>query len=113
MTDLDPAIWDNETLGAAANGVFLDVLEKQQLENRAAAIEGRPARIVKRENRYPGYVSDNPNKPDAEFGASYNDGSSVVPVIAPPEDGYNKFDESPADSSSKGAKLAAKPVDKK
>lgn len=113
MTDLDPAIWDNETLGAAANGVFLDVLEKQQLENRAAAIEGRPARIVKRENRYPGYVSDNPNTPDAQFGASYEDGTSVVPVIAPPEDGYDKFTESTKVGPPKTDKVAAKPVDKK
>lgn len=56
MTDLDPAIWDNPTLGAAANNTRLDVIEKQELENRNAKIEGREPREVVVDNTYPGYV---------------------------------------------------------
>lgn len=57
MTDLDPRIWDNPTLGAAANGVFLDVVEAQQIENRRAEIEGREPLIAIRDDRYPGFPS--------------------------------------------------------
>lgn len=90
MTDVDPAIWDNPTLGAATNSVFLDQKEAQMIENRNAAIEGRPARIVKKEGRYPGYVPDNPNDPSVEFGELHNDGTPVVPAVAPPETGYDR-----------------------
>jgi hypothetical protein len=53
MTDLDPAIWDNPTLGAAANNERLDAIEKQQLENRNAKLEDREPREVVVENTYP------------------------------------------------------------
>lgn len=107
MTDLNPEIWENKTLGAAANGVFLDVLEKQQIENRAAVIEGRPARIAKRENRYPGYSPEDPNSPSVEFGSTYDDGTSVVPVIPAPETGYE------GTGAEKAVRVATKPVAEK
>lgn len=111
MTDLDPEIWKNKTLGAATNGVFLDVVEKQQAENRSAAIEGRPARIVKREDRYPGFVPENPNDPSVTFGSSYEDGSRVVPVLPAPEEGYDLFDDGdakPEQTKSETAKVSEK-----
>lgn len=50
-----PECLSNPTLGAATNGVFLDVLEAQQAENRAAEIEGREPRIAKRDEHYPAW----------------------------------------------------------
>ena len=58
MTDLDPEIWNNPTLGAAANNTRLDALEKQQLENRNAKLEGREPREVIVDNDYPGWKPD-------------------------------------------------------
>ncbi len=62
MTDLNPEIWDNPTLGAAANNSRLDVLEKQQQEDRNAKLEKREPREVVVENNYPGWAPD-ANKP--------------------------------------------------
>jgi hypothetical protein len=56
MTDLDPAIWDNPTLGAAANNKRLDQITRQELENHAAKCEGRDAREIVVENTYPGWT---------------------------------------------------------
>lgn len=56
MTDLNPEIWNNETLGDAAHNERLDRLEKQQHENRAAKLEGREPREVVVENTYPGWT---------------------------------------------------------
>lgn len=53
MTDLDPKIWENKTLGDAANNENLERLEKQQHEDRAARVEGREAREVIVERTYP------------------------------------------------------------
>lgn len=56
MTDLNPEIWDNETLGAAAPNERLDVIERQILENRAAKFEGREPRTVVSDNTHPGWT---------------------------------------------------------
>lgn len=56
MVDVNPEIFNNPTLGAAANGTFLDVEEAQYVENRAAKVEGREPRIATREESYPGFV---------------------------------------------------------
>lgn len=58
MVDVNPAIFDNPTLGQAANGVFLDVLTAQQDENRRAGIEGREPRILTRVNNHPNVPVD-------------------------------------------------------
>lgn len=58
MSDLDPAIWDNKTLGKAANNTRLDVIEKQDLEDRNAKIEGREPREVIVDNDFPGWQYD-------------------------------------------------------
>ena len=55
MTDLDPAIWDNPTLGAAANNKRLDVIERQELEDWSAKCENREPREIVAENTYPGW----------------------------------------------------------
>jgi hypothetical protein len=56
VTDIDPAIWDNPTLGAAANNERLDRIEKQQHEDRAAKLEGRESREVVVDNTYPDWT---------------------------------------------------------
>jgi hypothetical protein len=56
MTDLDPEIWNNTTLGDAAHNERLDRLEKQQHEDRAARLENREPREVVVENTYPGWT---------------------------------------------------------
>ena len=88
MVDLDPEIWNNKTLGAAANGVFLDVLEAQAAEDRAAKIEGRPAETAYRENRYPGFVDETNSgqTSDVLFGSEYADGTAVCPSGGPVAD---------------------------
>lgn len=58
MTDLDPEIWNNPTLGAAANNERLDRLEKQQLEDRNAKLENREPREVIVDNNYPGWTPE-------------------------------------------------------
>lgn len=56
MTDLDPAIWENETLGAAAHNENLERLEKQVHEDRAAKLEGREPREVVIDRTHPGWT---------------------------------------------------------
>lgn len=56
MTDLNPEIWDNETLGAAAQNENLERLTRQQLEDRAAKIEGRDPREIVVDNTHPGWT---------------------------------------------------------
>lgn len=76
-----PKCLSNPTLGAAANGVFLDVVDAQVAENRRAEIEGRPARIARRDQRYPAYVKpeDAPSHiEDVDFGTHYSDGEKVM-----------------------------------
>jgi hypothetical protein len=58
MTDLDPAIWENPTLGKAANNERLDRLEKQQHEDRQARLENREPREVVVDNDYPDWTQD-------------------------------------------------------
>lgn len=58
MTDLDPAIWENKTLGAAAPNENLERLTKQQIEDRAAKFEGREPREIVVENTYPDWTPE-------------------------------------------------------
>lgn len=58
MTDLDPEIWNNPTLGAAAPNERLDRLEKQQIEDCAAKFEDREPRDVVVDNTYPDWTPD-------------------------------------------------------
>lgn len=53
MVDVDPKIWDNPTLGEATNNLFLDEVEAQAKEDRAARREGRTPETIQREVRYP------------------------------------------------------------
>lgn len=55
MTDLDPAIWDNPTLGDQAHNENLERLEKQRHEDRNARVEGREPRPVILDRTYPGW----------------------------------------------------------
>lgn len=55
MVDVNPDIWSNPTLGQAANGEFLDMVEARMNEQRDAAIEGREPRELMRRECYPGY----------------------------------------------------------
>jgi hypothetical protein len=58
MVDLNPEIWENETLGKAAHNERLDRLEKQQHENRAARLEDREPREVVVDNDYPDWTPE-------------------------------------------------------
>jgi hypothetical protein len=53
MTDLDPAIWQNKTLGEVGAGPFLDEVEAQAKEDHVARQEGREPRIAVHVQRYP------------------------------------------------------------
>lgn len=56
MTDLDPEIWNNPTLGSVGSGPFLPEVEAQQAEDYNARKEGRlPKTVVYTEN-YPKYL---------------------------------------------------------
>lgn len=52
MTDLDPAIWENKTLGAANNLPFLDEVSAQITENRDAKAEGRKPKSFEQRGRF-------------------------------------------------------------
>lgn len=58
MTELDPAIWENKTLGAAAPNENLDRLERQRIEDRAAKFEDREPREIVVDNTYPGWTPE-------------------------------------------------------
>lgn len=90
MTDLNPEIWDNETLGAAANNTRLEVVEKQELENRNAKLEGREPREVIVDNNYPGWTPDvNPRTGTVPSNAQVvhfaDENQNDVPVDSGPE----------------------------
>ena len=53
MTDVDPKIWENPTLGSAGAGPFLPEVEKQSIEDYNARKEGREANTVEYVHRYP------------------------------------------------------------
>lgn len=58
MTDLDPEIWENDTLGAAAPNKRLDVEQRQEIENHAAKVEGREPREIVSDETYPGWAPE-------------------------------------------------------
>ena len=90
MVDLDPEIWENKTLGEAANLDTLDVRTAQEVEDRAARIEGRePLRVVRIHN-YPGAERDN------VITSSYDDGlRKVDPNTGEP--GPGEWGQNPVD----------------
>lgn len=53
MTDLNPEIWNNPTLGSVGAGPFLPEIELQQQEDRNARLEGREPKLVEYVHRYP------------------------------------------------------------
>ena len=59
MTDLDPKIWENPTLGAAAAGPFLDEIEAQTAEDLNARREGREPLVARHVDRYPKFPEFN------------------------------------------------------
>jgi hypothetical protein len=64
MVDVPKTIWENKTLGAAANGQFLDVVVAQQDEIRNARIEKRPPRTaIRQENGEVAFVNTPPSEP--------------------------------------------------
>jgi hypothetical protein len=74
MTDLDPEIWNNKTLGEAANGQFADEMQMQAIEDRAAKLENREPMLVRRIHRYPGARENG----DQQLASSYDDGLRYV-----------------------------------
>lgn len=64
MVDVPKTIWENKTLGSAANGRFLNVIEAQQDEIRDARIEKRmPRTAVRTENGEVAFVNTPPRAP--------------------------------------------------
>lgn len=59
MTDVDPKIWENPTLGAVGAGPFLDEVEAQAREDYNARREGREPLIAYHRDRYPKYAELN------------------------------------------------------
>lgn len=55
MTDVDPKIWENQTLGSVGAGPFLDEVEAQAKEDYNARREGREPRVAFHPERYPKY----------------------------------------------------------
>lgn len=82
-----PECLSNPTLGAAANGVFLDVMEAQVIENRRAEIEGRNAQIAKRDFRHPAWIRPDAGSlyEDVSFGTHFDDGEPVNSPQGGPE----------------------------
>jgi len=82
-----PECLSNPTLGAAANGVFLDVMEAQVIENRRAEIEGRNAQIAKRDFRHPAWSRPDAGSlyEDVSFGTHFDDGEPVNSPQGGPE----------------------------
>lgn len=91
MTDLDPGIWDNPTLGAAAQNENLDRLTKQEQEDRSAKIENREPRNVVVDNTYPGWKPEVSAKTDT-VPSNYqtvhfeDEQQADIPVDSGPED---------------------------
>ena len=76
MVDLNPEIWDNPTLGAAATNGFLDEDAAQKIENEAAAREGREPLIAQRLHGYPG------SREKVQIESSYDDGMRWVEPVS-------------------------------
>lgn len=52
MTDLDPKIWDNPTLGSASTLPYLDEVEAEITENHLAKVEKRRPRTIEHLPRF-------------------------------------------------------------
>lgn len=107
MTDLNPEIWDNPTLGAAAQNENLERLTKQQQEDYSAKRENREPREVVIDNTYPGWTPDTSEKtgtiPSNYQTVHFEDEQpNDVPVDSRPEDETAAGIESKADEDSGG-----------
>lgn len=91
MTDLDPEIWNNKTLGAAANNERLDRIERQQLEDRSARLEDREPREIVVDNTYPDWTPE-VNERTGTVSSNYqtvhfaDENPNDIPVDSRPED---------------------------
>lgn len=74
MGDLNPEIWNNPTLGEAAQNPRLDEIQAQEAENRAAELEGRKPRVAVQLNTF-----YSPTPPES----SYDDGIRLLEVDEP------------------------------
>lgn len=84
MVDVNPEIWSNPTLGAAANGKFLDVVEAQRNENKRATIEGRKPLKVTRINDHPNATVEL-ELPSRDTGIRMGDGDVVESPVGVPQ----------------------------
>lgn len=106
MPDLDPEIWDNPTLGAAAPNVNLDVVERQAIEDRAAKFEDREPREIVNDNNYPGWVPE-VNERTGTVPSNYqtvhfvDENPNDIPVDSgrPEEDAGTVVDETPEETT--------------
>lgn len=86
MTDVDPKIWDNPTLGSVGAGPFLDEVEQQALENLRAQQAGVEPRIAVHFPRHPMYA------PESTPSDIHN-----VEFIDPPSREKIEFEPTPVD----------------
>lgn len=120
MSDLDPEIWNNPTLGEAANLERLDVRTAQDAENRAAKLEGREPLEVR--SIHPG-VHDFNKVPlansyddglryyDAEGNEAPTNWGKVSPDGEPENPGYEKTDDVNGDSEASSTEFTGTEAD--
>jgi hypothetical protein len=56
LSETNPELFENKTLGAATTSPFLDQLEEQKKEDFNARLAGREPRTVVAEDRYPQFM---------------------------------------------------------
>ena len=88
MTDLDPKIWENPTLGEAGAGPFLPEIELQQAEDRNARLDGREPKIVEYVHRYP-KLAENVTVPSLTSDVIFKE--PELPPVADEDDGDFDF----------------------
>jgi hypothetical protein len=93
MTDLDPEIWNNPTLGAVGSGPFLPEIEKQAAEDRNAKREGREPMTVEYIHRYP-TMPPSGSVPSVQEEFNYVSPDEISePPVAEESNGLPDFDE--------------------
>jgi hypothetical protein len=88
MTDLDPAIWDNKTLGSAVQNENLERLTRQQQEDHSAKVEKREPRVIVHENTYPDWtppVSERTGTVASHYSPLRFEDETVAETVVEPE----------------------------
>lgn len=105
MTDLDPKIWENPTLGEVGAGPFLPEIELQQAEDRNARLDGREPNIVEYVHRYPKLMGGE-TIPSLASDVVFRtpDGNVIEPEAPVAEDEVNE-DQEPQEESKEDGRI--------